>query len=69
MKKQIEKVKKLKSVYLEYEDGSVISIPENQTLKVGTAFMKTVGKERLDWKVVRLSQPSIAEKIRRFFTI
>ena len=69
MKGQIEKVKKLQAIYLEYSDGSMIAVPENKVLKVGTVFMKAVGKEQLDWEVVRLGKQSVLEKLKKFFTI
>lgn len=69
MKGQIEKVKKLKAVYLEYADGSIIAVPENKTLTVGTTFMKAVGKEELEWSVVRDGQLNLREKIAGWFKI
>lgn len=69
MKGQIEKVKHLKAVYLEYTDGSVIAVPENKALEVGTIFMKAVGKQELEWSVVRDGQPTLKEKIERWFKI
>jgi hypothetical protein len=69
MSNKIEKVKKLKAVYLEYEDGSVIAVPEEKSLKVGSAFMRVVGKEHFEWRVISLGKTSLVEKIKHFFDI
>ena len=69
MKGQIEKVKQLRAVFLEYSDGSVIAVPEDKALRVGTAFMRVIGQQELDWQVVKLGQPSSLEKLKKFFAI
>lgn len=69
MSAQIEKIKQLKAVYLEYSDGSVIAVPENQTLTVGTAFVQAVGAKQIEWHVVKTGKPTLREKVQKFFQI
>ena len=68
-KTQIEKIKKLKTIFLEYEDGSIIAVPEEKTLRIGTAFMKVVGKERFHWEVVTPEKTSLIDRVKNFFNI
>ena len=69
MRGQIEKVKTLKAIYLEYDDGSMIAVPEKKTLTVGAKFMKAVGAEQLEWQVVRTGEDSPLEKVKKFFQL
>ena len=43
MKKPPKKPIDLKSIYLEYEDGTILMVPDDKTMKVGTAFMNFMG--------------------------
>lgn len=69
MDKQIEQVKKLKTIYLEYDDGSMIAVPENKAFQVGTAFVKAIGEEQIDWHVVKTGKPSLKEKLKKFVEV
>lgn len=69
MKPQIEKVKKLKTIILMYEDGSGIAVPEDKALSIGTAFMKIAAKEQFDWTVLKPTKESLKERIKKFFMI
>ena len=69
MKGKIEKVKKLKYILLVYEDGRVLKVPEVKTLKVGTAFMKVVSKENIQWEIIKGIESSWTDKIKKFFEI
>ena len=69
MKGRIEKVKKLKEIQLHYSDGSIIAVPENKTLSVGAAFIKTLGKGAIDWRIIRGTQPTLSQKIRGWFAV
>lgn len=69
MKKQIEKVKTLKEIQLHYSDGSIIAVPEDKALRIGTTFMKIVGKENIEWHIIRDNQPTIWEKIRGWLEV
>lgn len=69
MKTQIEKIKKLKHILLVYEDGATIRVPENKTLKIGTAFMKAIKDEHIEWEVGKLIDFSWIEKVKKFFMI
>lgn len=42
----------LKEILLTYEDGTILRVPEKQTLKVGTTFMKIIGSEGIEWEVL-----------------
>lgn len=66
---QIEKVKKLKTIYLEYDDGSMIALPEDKTFRVGTAFVKACGVEHIDWHVVKTGRPSLKDKLKKFVQV
>lgn len=63
------KTTNLKAIYLEYDDGTMIAVPEDKTLKVGTAFMKVVGEEQIAWNVVKTEKESVSSKLKKFFTI
>lgn len=59
----------LRKVELHYDDGSIIAVPENKALKVGTAFMSVVSKEQIEWEVVREEKESFFTKMKKFFNI
>lgn len=63
------KTTNLKAIFLEYEDGTIIAVPEDKTLKVGTAFMKVIGKEQIAWNIVKTEKQNVAAKLKKFFTI
>lgn len=63
------KTTNLKAIFLEYDDGTVIAVPEDKTLKVGTAFMKVVGEEEIAWSIVKTEKESVQDKVKKFFTI
>lgn len=63
------KKKDLKRIELHYSDGTILAIPEDKQLRVGTLFMKAVGKEGLQWEVIRGTQPTLRERVRSFFQI
>lgn len=69
MNKQIESIKKLKEIQLHYEDGSIISVPEDKTYYVGSMFMKILEKGLIDWKIVKKSDKTLITKIKDFFNI
>ena len=46
----------LKEILLTYEDGTILRVPEKQTLKVGTTFMKIIGSEGIEWEVLSVKK-------------
>ena len=69
MKGRIEHVKKLKRIELHYHDGTVLILPETKTMEVGTRFMKSLGKDDIEWEISKTSELSLMDKIRDFFKI
>lgn len=63
------KVKNLRKIILLYDDGSAIALPEDKTLKVGTAFMKVIGTEQINWEILTPEKSSLKEKVKKFFAI
>ena len=53
----------LTKIELTYDDGTVIRVPEDKALRVGTAFMKLMGTEGVEWEVVEKSKAK-----KNFFT-
>ena len=63
------KPRALKAVHLVYDDGTVLAVPENSALRIGTSFMKLIENEKFEWRVIRVEKESWFEKFFSFFTI
>ena len=61
--------KELKRIELHYTDGTILAVPEDKQRTVGTLFMKAVGKEGLDWRIIKGTQPTLLERVEKFFQV
>lgn len=62
----------LKSIVLEYEDGTLIKVPETKMLKVGTTFMKLIGTDGIEWEVLTSGKEKkniFSNLFKRFFSL
>lgn len=60
---------KLKKIMLFYENGNVLVVPEKKTLEVGTAFVKCIKDEELEWEVQNVHKMNIFQYFLNFFKL
>ena len=61
--------KELKRIELHYTDGTILAVPEEKQMRVGTLFMKAVGKEEISWEIIKGTQPTLLERVGKFFQV
>ena len=57
----------LKEIRLIYNDGTILSLPEQRMPTVGPAFMKLIKDEQLEWNIVSTGKQSWRDKLKKFF--